>query len=137
MAIEAALGVAHLHSEQVIHRDLAARNLLIDAHWHVRWACLRVGLRIAYDSARVADFGFARVKAHCASKGYTHTDMGPIRWSAPEVQIDRTYTHIHAMEYARMAMYANRRNSFHYVGQAMRRKCYSEASDVFSFGVVS
>lgn len=87
MALEAALGVQHLHLEGVIHRDLAARNLLIDDTYHVR----------------VADFGFARAKEHAASKGYTRSDMGPIRWSAPE---------------------------------AMRKKMYSEASDVFSFGVV-
>ena len=87
MALEAAKGIRHLHLEGVIHRDLAARNLLLDSNLHVR----------------VGDFGFSRVKAAAASKGYTKSDMGPIRWLAPE---------------------------------AMRRKMYSEASDVFSFGVV-
>jgi serine/threonine protein kinase len=87
MALEAARGVRHLHLEGVIHRDLAARNLLLDSNLRVR----------------VGDFGFSRVKAAAASKGYTKSDMGPIRWLAPE---------------------------------AMRRKMYSEASDVFSFGVV-
>jgi len=52
---------------------------------------------------RVADFGFARVKESYLSRGYTASDVGPIRWTAPE---------------------------------AMRRKEYSERSDVFSFGVV-
>jgi serine/threonine protein kinase len=86
-AMETAQGIQHLHLEGIIHRDLAARNLLIDENFHVR----------------VADFGFARIKEELLSKGYTQSDMGPIRWSAPE---------------------------------AMRNKQYSDASDVFSYGVV-
>lgn len=86
-ALETAIGVKHLHMEGIIHRDLATRNLLIDENFHIR----------------VADFGFARVKDAAASKGYTNSTMGPVRWSAPE---------------------------------AMRRRRYSESSDVFSFGVV-
>jgi hypothetical protein len=80
----------HLHSEGVIHRDVAARNVLVDAHLHVR----------------VADFGFARLKEAGRSGGaggYTASDVGPVKWSAPE---------------------------------AIRRRRYSEASDVFSFGVL-
>ena len=53
----------------MIHRDLAARNLLVDDRLNVR----------------VADFGFARLKEESRSKGYTASDMGPIKWSAPEV----------------------------------------------------
>ncbi|CAM9154846.1 unnamed protein product [Pylaiella littoralis] len=87
MAIEAAKGVIHLHREGVVHRDLASRNLLLDDGYHVR----------------ISDFGFSRVKRECASRGYTRSDMGPIKWTSPE---------------------------------AMRKRCYSEASDAFSFGVV-
>ena len=87
MAVETLRGISHLHLEGVIHRDLAARNLLLDGN-----------LRL-----RVGDFGFSRVKAMAASKGYTKSEMGPIRWQAPE---------------------------------AMRKRMYSEASDMFSFGVV-
>jgi serine/threonine protein kinase len=85
--LETAIGVRHLHLEGVVHRDLAARNLLIDDNFHIR----------------VADFGFSRAKEEAASKGYTSSDIGPIRWSAPE---------------------------------AMRRKIFSEFSDIFSLGVV-
>ena len=73
--------------EGVVHRDLASRNLLLDDAFHVR----------------ISDFGFSRVKRECASRGYTRSDMGPIKWTSPE---------------------------------AMRKRCYSEASDAFSFGVV-
>jgi serine/threonine protein kinase len=86
-AFEAALAVHHLHLEGVVHRDLAARNLLIDENFHIR----------------VSDFGFSRVKEEGASKGYTASTLGPVRWTAPE---------------------------------AMRKKVFSERSDVFSLGVV-
>jgi serine/threonine protein kinase len=86
-SIESCLGVHHLHLEGVIHRDLAARNLLLDQNFHVR----------------VSDFGFSRFKESGASKGYTQSTVGPIRWTAPE---------------------------------AMRKRVFSEASDVFSLGVV-
>ena len=35
MALEAAQGLQHLHSEGVIHRDVAARNVLVDEHLRV------------------------------------------------------------------------------------------------------
>ncbi len=59
-ALETALGIQHLHEENIIHRDLAARNLLLDDNWHVR----------------VADFGFARVKKPEDSKGLTKSFLG-------------------------------------------------------------
>ena len=38
MALEAATGMHHLHSQSppIIHRDLKSPNLLVDAHWHVK-----------------------------------------------------------------------------------------------------
>jgi serine/threonine protein kinase len=68
---------------------VAARNILVDEHFRVR----------------VADFGFARLKekGRSMSAGYTSSDLGPVKWSAPE---------------------------------AIRRRRYSEKSDVFSFGVL-
>ena len=59
----------------MIHRDLAARNILVDRHWR----------------ARVADFGFARVKAASASRGFTSTELGPIKWEAPEAMRERAF----------------------------------------------
>lgn len=86
-ALETAIGIRHLHLEGIVHRDLAARNLLVDSNFHIR----------------VSDFGFSRMKERGASKGYTQSSLGPIRWSSPE---------------------------------AMRKKKFSESSDVFSYGVV-
>jgi len=83
MIMDAAAGVLHLHSAQVIHRDLACRNLLANSELKVF----------------VADFGFARVKDRCRGTaesdevdgtrgsiaGYSTNNVGPIRWEAPEV----------------------------------------------------
>jgi len=81
MIMDAAAGVLHLHSANVIHRDLACRNLLADDK-----------LRVF-----VADFGFARVKERSRGgdddntegigslAGYSTNNIGPIRWEAPEV----------------------------------------------------
>jgi len=74
IALKAALGLKHLHSEGVIHRDIAVRNVLVDAHLHVR----------------VADFGFARVKEAISLEGtYTASNVWPTKWSAPEALLDR------------------------------------------------
>eukprot|EP00753_Platysulcus_tardus_P014675 PLAT4429.1.p1 GENE.PLAT4429.1~~PLAT4429.1.p1 ORF type:complete len:513 (-),score=214.74 PLAT4429.1:443-1981(-) len=75
MAMDTAAGIMHLHREGVIHRDLACRNLLVDDHFRVR----------------VADFGFSRTKEVTASKGYTHSAVGPIKWMAPEALRRKIY----------------------------------------------
>jgi len=68
MSTQAALGVLNLHTRGIIHRDLACRNLLVDADLNVY----------------VCDFGFARLRATGKSKGFTATNLGPVRWEAPE-----------------------------------------------------
>jgi len=68
MATMAAHGVMNLHIRGMIHRDLACRNLLVDAQMTVH----------------VCDFGFARVRSKGMSKGFTATNLGPVRWEAPE-----------------------------------------------------
>jgi tRNA A-37 threonylcarbamoyl transferase component Bud32 len=63
----AALGVNYLHSLEpvIVHRDLKPSNLLVDENWNVK----------------VADFGFARIKAENA----TMTRCGTPCWTAPEI----------------------------------------------------
>ncbi|KAL6056920.1 receptor protein-tyrosine kinase [Balamuthia mandrillaris] len=65
-AKDTAAGMFHLHKEGFIHRDLATRNLLLDDALHVK----------------VADFGMS--KALEESKDVTTTEVGPIKWMAPE-----------------------------------------------------
>jgi hypothetical protein len=66
MANAAAEGVESLHGRGIIHRDLACRNLLVDE-----------GMGVC-----VCDFGFARLRP--VGKGFTATNLGPVRWEAPE-----------------------------------------------------
>jgi ankyrin repeat protein/serine/threonine protein kinase len=70
MAHDVAAGVRHLHLEGVIHRDLAARNLLVDSNMNVK----------------ISDFGMSRLKAvqNPSNSGYTHSNIGPLKWMAPE-----------------------------------------------------
>ncbi|KAL6046061.1 Bone morphogenetic protein receptor type-1B [Balamuthia mandrillaris] len=63
MAVQAATGMHHLHSEGIIHRDLAARNVLLTADLEVK----------------VGDFGLSRV----ANREVAESKV-PVRWTAPE-----------------------------------------------------
>jgi len=109
-AQEAASGLLHLHSEQVVHRDVASRNLLLNEAWHVKvrrtcGVCFagllccapRVMTRfpsllmVLLPCLQVCDFGMSR-----AVLPSTPSDMlpgakrqrigrgGPLRWMAPE-----------------------------------------------------
>jgi len=63
----AAKGINYLHSlhPSIVHRDLKASNLLVDEDWN----------------AKVADFGFARIK----EENSTMTRCGTPSYTAPEV----------------------------------------------------
>lgn len=67
-AAQAARGVMSLHVNGIIHRDLACRNFLVNDEMTVF----------------VSDFGFARLREKGMSKGFTATNLGPVRWEAPE-----------------------------------------------------
>ncbi|ELR13875.1 5'nucleotidase [Acanthamoeba castellanii str. Neff] len=62
---DAALGIAHLHSRQILHRDVKSSNLLVDDNMTVK----------------VADFGFATTKVDNG----TMTRCGTPSWTAPEI----------------------------------------------------
>eukprot|EP01087_Luapelamoeba_hula_P007745 TRINITY_DN1900_c1_g1_i1.p1 TRINITY_DN1900_c1_g1~~TRINITY_DN1900_c1_g1_i1.p1 ORF type:complete len:1690 (-),score=189.26 TRINITY_DN1900_c1_g1_i1:61-5130(-) len=70
----AALGIYYLHSLTpiILHRDLKSSNILIDENFN----------------AKVADFGFARIKQDNA----TMTRCGSPSWTAPEVITGQKYT---------------------------------------------
>eukprot|EP01122_Echinamoeba_exundans_P006159 TRINITY_DN1681_c0_g1_i2.p1 TRINITY_DN1681_c0_g1~~TRINITY_DN1681_c0_g1_i2.p1 ORF type:complete len:1235 (+),score=146.27 TRINITY_DN1681_c0_g1_i2:500-4204(+) len=63
-----ALGIRHLHNNNVIHRDIACRNVLLSE-----------GLK-----AKLCDFGMSRLVEQFEKKGNTNTAVGPIRFMAPE-----------------------------------------------------
>lgn len=69
MARDAAAGILHLHNEGVVHRDIAMRNCLVDAGGIVA----------------ISDFGTSRFfDANADDGGTTKTEIGPVRWMAPE-----------------------------------------------------
>ena len=51
-----------------VHRDLAARNVLLTENME----------------AVVSDFGFSRVVAEDTSSAQTKSEIGPLKWMAPE-----------------------------------------------------
>eukprot|EP01122_Echinamoeba_exundans_P009925 TRINITY_DN357_c0_g3_i2.p1 TRINITY_DN357_c0_g3~~TRINITY_DN357_c0_g3_i2.p1 ORF type:complete len:2381 (+),score=375.38 TRINITY_DN357_c0_g3_i2:463-7605(+) len=67
-AIGVARGMASLSSQHIVHRDLAARNVLLDSSLE----------------PRMCDFGLSRVVQVVGDVGKTSSDVGPVRWMAPE-----------------------------------------------------
>eukprot|EP01129_Flabellula_baltica_P005270 TRINITY_DN1893_c0_g1_i4.p1 TRINITY_DN1893_c0_g1~~TRINITY_DN1893_c0_g1_i4.p1 ORF type:complete len:611 (+),score=110.94 TRINITY_DN1893_c0_g1_i4:385-2217(+) len=65
-ALSATLGLAHLHSKNIVHRDIKTANFLVDEHYNVK----------------IIDFGVSRVKAQ---NGLRMTVVGTPVWMAPEV----------------------------------------------------
>jgi len=73
--LDTARGMIHLHAEGIVHRDLAARNLLLSKNLDVK----------------ITDFGFARVLQD-VNEGNTKSNIGPLRWMAPEAIKRRAYS---------------------------------------------
>ncbi len=57
----------HLHNNNIVHRDMAARNILLSAT----------------GSPKISDFGMSRLIADDHGNT-TKSDVGPIKWMAPE-----------------------------------------------------
>ncbi|KNC46206.1 TKL protein kinase, variant [Thecamonas trahens ATCC 50062] len=70
LALDAARGLAYLHSKGVVHGDMKSPNLLLSG------ASGRMRLK-------VADFGLAKLKGN----GVATTNAGTFRWMAPEVMV--------------------------------------------------
>jgi predicted Ser/Thr protein kinase len=69
-----ARGIVHLHSNNIVHRDLAARNVLLNQ-----------------GEPKITDFGMSRVVDE-QQRGTTKSELGPIRWMAPESLRDKQYS---------------------------------------------
>jgi predicted Ser/Thr protein kinase len=70
-----AAGMLHLHNHNIIHRDLAARNILLSDAGH----------------PKISDFGMSRILQK-EDEGQTKTNIGPVRWMAPESLAKQTYS---------------------------------------------
>lgn len=62
-----ARGLDHLHQNNIVHRDLAVRNVLLH-----------------HGEPKISDFGMSRKLKEVSQVGKTATNIGPIRWMAPE-----------------------------------------------------
>ncbi|KAL6049247.1 Tyrosine-protein kinase abl1 [Balamuthia mandrillaris] len=71
-----AAGMQHLHEEKIIHCDLSARNVLLTETLE----------------GKVADFGMSRVLNAEEDQHKTVSNMGPIRWMAPESLREQVYS---------------------------------------------
>jgi predicted Ser/Thr protein kinase len=71
-----ARGMLHLHKNNIVHRDLAARNILLS----------RDG------EPKISDFGMSRMIESSIKEGTTRTNVGPIRWMAPESIKSKVYS---------------------------------------------
>jgi len=71
-------GMSHLAAEGITHRDLAARNVLLTESL----------------TPKISDFGLSRMGAKDASSTLhkTKSDVGPLKWMAPEAIRDKVYS---------------------------------------------
>ncbi len=60
-------GISHLHANNLVHRDIAARNVLLHQ-----------------GEPKLTDFGMTRLVDEEQQRGTTKSELGPIRWMAPE-----------------------------------------------------
>ncbi len=73
LAHEIAQGLEFLHSRGIIHRDLKSANVLLDGG----------------NTAKLSDFGLAKLKGETITQGYLGHTQGTVPWIAPELFIRR------------------------------------------------
>lgn len=72
---ETARGLNHLHQASIVHRDIAMRNILVG----------QGGV------PKISDFGMSRAITAQAGDNKTASNVGPLKWMAPESLRDRVY----------------------------------------------
>ena len=70
-----ALGLNHLHCNNIIHRYIARRNILL-----------------SHGKPKISDFGMSREVAGDKSTAKTEGGIGPIRWTTPEFIWDKVHS---------------------------------------------
>jgi serine/threonine protein kinase len=79
---EIALGLRHLHEQNIVHRDLASRNVLLSNS----------------NEALISDFGMSRSLPQPSSNNSDETyyvskaSVLPLKWLAPECLVSRKFT---------------------------------------------
>jgi hypothetical protein len=72
--LQVAEGMNYLHQNRVLHRDLKSMNILVKYNEHDR-----------HVYAKVADFGFSRIKELSCTYSNLTVNRGTTRWMAPEL----------------------------------------------------
>jgi serine/threonine protein kinase len=72
---ECARGLYHLHAAGIVHRDIAMRNILVG----------QGGV------PKISDFGMSRTIVGQSAENKTASNVGPLKWMAPESLRDRVY----------------------------------------------
>ncbi len=68
-------GISHLHANNLVHRDIAARNVMLHK-----------------GEPKLTDLGMTRVVDEQQQHGTTKSELGPIRWMAPESLKSKQYS---------------------------------------------
>ena len=74
---EMAEGLSYIHSKNIVHRDFAARNILL------------TGKEL---HCKISDFGLSRAIEDEVDSGYTISNIGPLKWMAPECLRRKQYS---------------------------------------------
>lgn len=74
VAIDCALGLAFLHSNNIVHRDIKSKNILLDSN----------------NRAKLADVGLARMRE--GEEYFSDGITGTFAWSAPELLLNQRCT---------------------------------------------
>eukprot|EP01117_Protostelium_nocturnum_P005021 TRINITY_DN1814_c0_g1_i4.p1 TRINITY_DN1814_c0_g1~~TRINITY_DN1814_c0_g1_i4.p1 ORF type:complete len:1391 (+),score=458.45 TRINITY_DN1814_c0_g1_i4:84-4256(+) len=72
-------GMAYLAKEKLVHKDLAARNVLLESE---------TGPIVC----KVSDFGMSRMLLAETDRHTSISNVGPIKWMAPESLVDRIFS---------------------------------------------
>lgn len=76
VAKDIAKGMIYLHEEGIVHRDLAARNILLTEDYR----------------AKITDFGMSRTLTPDQEENATKSEVGPLKWMAPESISNRLFS---------------------------------------------